>query len=79
MYIYNTNETIETFKRRFVRLFDLLKNKKKILFVYTTEADIYNEMNNRYYDNYNQLSKIVVYIIVMLIKFNYLFAILIFL
>lgn len=57
------NETVETFKRRFVRLFDLLKDKKKILFVYTSEADVYNEMNNRYNDNYNQLSKIVEYII----------------
>jgi hypothetical protein len=56
------DETIEMFKRRFERLFYLLKNKKKILFVYTSEADIYNEMNNRYNDNYNQLSKLVEYI-----------------
>ncbi len=56
-------ETIETFKRRFIRLFNILQNKSKILFVYTSEADIYNEMNNRYNDNYNQLSKIVEYII----------------
>jgi Putative papain-like cysteine peptidase (DUF1796) len=59
----NYIKTIETFKRRFERLFNVLKNKKKILFVYTTEADIYNEMNNRYNDNFNQLSKIVEYII----------------
>jgi hypothetical protein len=57
------DETIETFKRRFTRLFDLLQHKKKILFVYTTEADMYNEMNNRYNDNYNQLTKLVEYII----------------
>ncbi len=57
------DETIETFNRRFKRLFEILENKKKILFVYTTEADIYNEMNNRYNDNYNELSKIVEYII----------------
>ena len=57
------DETIETFKRRFVRLFELLQNKRKILFVYTSEADVYNEMNNRYNDNYNQLLKIVEYII----------------
>jgi hypothetical protein len=57
------DETIETFKRRFARLFDLLQHKKKILFVYTTEADMYNEMNNRYNDNYNQLTKLVEYII----------------
>ena len=57
------DETIETFKRRFERLINVLKNKKKVLFVYTTEADIYNEMNNRYNDNFSQLSKIVDYII----------------
>ena len=57
------NETIEKFKRRFARLFDILQNKKKILFVYTSEADIYNEMNNRYNDNYSQLAKIVEYLI----------------
>jgi hypothetical protein len=57
------DETIETFKRRFARLFNVLQHKKKILFVYTSEADIYNEMNNRYNDNYNELSKFVEYII----------------
>jgi hypothetical protein len=57
------NKTIETFRRRFERLFNLLENKKKILFVYTSEADVYNEMNNRYNDNYNQLCKIVEYLI----------------
>jgi len=56
-------ETIETFKRRFDRLFNLLNNKNKILFVYTSEADVYNEMNNRYNDNYNDLCKIVEYLI----------------
>lgn len=59
----NYNETIEKFKRRFARLFYILQDKKKILFVYTSEADVYNEMNNRYNDNYNQLKKIVEYII----------------
>jgi len=57
------NETIETFKKRFERLFNLLENKKKILFVYTSEADVYNEMNNRYNNNYNELCKIVEYLI----------------
>ena len=59
------NETIEKFKRRFARLFDILQNKKKILFVYTSEADIYNDVyltntfkNSKlnltnYYDNIN--------------------------
>lgn len=46
-----------------MRLFDVLQNKKKILFVYTSEADIYNEQNNRYNDNYNSLNEIVKYII----------------
>jgi hypothetical protein len=59
----NYDETIITLKRRFERLFDILTSKSKILFVYTSEADVYNEMNNRYNDNYNQLSKIVEYII----------------
>jgi len=57
------DETIQTFKRRFARLFDILQHKKKILFVYTSEADMYNEMNNRYNDNYGELSKIIEYII----------------
>jgi hypothetical protein len=59
----NYNVTIETFRKRFERLFNILENKKKILFVYTSEADVYNEMNNRYNDNYNQLCKIVDYLI----------------
>jgi len=57
------DETINTFKRRFERLFNILQNKRKILFVYTSEGDIYNEMNNRYNDNYSELLKIVDYII----------------
>jgi len=55
-------ETIQTLQRRFNRLFDILKNKSKILFVYTSEADVYNEMGNRYNDNYNELCKIEQYI-----------------
>ena len=47
--------TVETFHRRFHRLFKLLKERKRILFVYTSEADIYNEMNSRYNDNYARL------------------------
>lgn len=49
--------TIDTFKRRFQRLFDILP-KSRILFVYTSEADIYNEMGNRYNDNYKDLCKL---------------------
>jgi len=58
----NYDKTIETFQRRFKRLFELLENKKKILFVYTSESDIYNEMNHRYNDNYSDLINIVDYI-----------------
>ena len=50
------------FKRRFARLFTALEEKKKILFVYTTEADVYNEMGNRYNDNYAELVNIRDYI-----------------
>lgn len=52
------DETIVTFKRRFQRLFNILINKKKILFIYSSEADIYNEKGNKYRDNYNELIKI---------------------
>ena len=58
----NYTETIQTFKRRFARLFTALEEKKKILFVYTTEADVYNEMGNRYNDNYAELVNIRDYI-----------------
>jgi len=54
--------TINTFQRRFQRLFDILYQKKKILFVYTSEADVYNEMGNRYNENYASLNAIVDYI-----------------
>jgi hypothetical protein len=55
--------TVETFKRRFDRLISFLQAKKKLLFVYTTEADVYNEMNNRYNDNYGDLLSLRDYII----------------
>ena len=51
-------ETIETFQRRFARLFEILESKKKILFVYTSEADVYNQLGNRYCDNYGILCEI---------------------
>ena len=54
--------TIETFRRRFERLFEILKSKKRVLFVYTSEADLYNEMGNRYSDNYGELIKLRDYI-----------------
>jgi phosphopentomutase len=58
-------ETISTFERRFQRLFDALENKKKILFVYTAESDIYNGYANKDNDttNYDDLLKIKDFII----------------
>ena len=55
-------KTAETFNRRFERLFNALENKKRILFVYTSEADVYNEQGNRYLDNYKELCLIVKYL-----------------
>jgi len=54
--------TIATLQRRFQRLYDALTSKKRILFVYTSEADVYNEMGNRYSDNYRDLCKLRDYI-----------------
>lgn len=63
---FDTNEkyeeTIQKFVRRFHRLFDLLDNKKRILFVYTGEGEIFNELGNRYNDNYTELCNIENYI-----------------
>ena len=67
------DETIETLKRRFERLFTLLKSNQRILFVYTSEADVYNEMSNRYHDNYKELGLIAEYI---QLKYNTSFTIL---
>ena len=55
--------TISKFKRRFERLLNLLTEKKKILFCYTSEADLYNEMGNRYNDNMADLIKLKDYLI----------------
>ena len=57
------DNTIIMFNRRFSRLDDVLKNNKNILFVYTSEADVYNEMNNRYNNNYNDIIELKDYII----------------
>jgi len=59
----NYDETILVFKRRFDRLLDALRSKKRILFVYSSEADVFNEMGNRYNRNYDTLLKIRKYII----------------
>jgi len=61
-FLNNYNIMVDTFNRRFSRLNGALKNKKRILFVYTSEADVYNEMNNRYNDNYYYLKQIKEYI-----------------
>lgn len=53
--------TIKTFRRRFDRLYEALK-KKKILFVYTSGGDIFNELDNRSHDNYNSLCKLAKFI-----------------
>jgi hypothetical protein len=60
--------TINEFKESFSSLFKLLEEKKRVLFVYTTEADVYNEFNCRYNDNYTDLKKLRDYIIE---KYNY--------
>lgn len=54
---FNLNEptTRETFQRRFNRLFDALANQKRVLFCYTSQADVWNELNSRYTDNYAAL------------------------
>ena len=40
----------------------ILQTQKRILFIYTSEADVYNENGNRYNDNYNELCNIQNYI-----------------
>lgn len=57
------DRTIQEFKDRFEGLFRLLREKKKILFVYTSEADMYNEFGCRYKDNYGDLLKLRDYLI----------------
>ncbi len=56
---YNVKEdyeqTVLKFKRRIKRLYNILNSSDKILLVYSTEADVYNEMNSRYNDNYQSL------------------------
>ena len=52
------DETVTTLKRRFERLFELFKTNKRVLFVYSSEADVYNEMGNRYNNNYGAICEI---------------------
>lgn len=50
--------TKETFNRRMKRFKDLLKSNESILFVYTSEADISNEMFSRDRDNFPDLIRL---------------------
>jgi hypothetical protein len=54
-FINKYDTVISTFNRRFDRLYTALKNNKKILFVYTSEADVYNELNNQHNNNYESI------------------------
>jgi hypothetical protein len=51
-------DTIAQFKRRFERLHSVINQNKRLLFIYSSEADIYNEMGNRYRSNYTDICKI---------------------
>jgi len=57
-FIGRRKEMMETFKRRFDRLYAALEAKKRILFVYTSEGDLYNELGNRWRDNYTVLCRL---------------------
>ena len=58
----NEPTTREAFQRRFNRLFDALANQKRILFCYTSQADVWNELNSRHTDNYVALVNIQEYL-----------------
>jgi hypothetical protein len=64
---FNVNElyeeTIATFNRRFDRLYSALESKKRILFCYTSERDLYNDADSRNKDNYLFLEQIRTYLI----------------
>lgn len=50
--------TVAKFKRRFERLYCALRGTGRVLFVYTSEADVYNEMGNRHRDNHADLQRL---------------------
>lgn len=59
------NEYLEmknTFQRRCKRLIDIFNKNKKIVLVYTALGDIYNELNLRYENNYDNLVKLYKYL-----------------
>ena len=45
---------VDTFQKRCKRLIDIFNSNKKIVLVYSSLGDIYNERNNRYKDNYTK-------------------------
>lgn len=50
-----TSDRVNTFQRRFTRLHETFESDLRILLMYTSEADVYNEMGSRYRDNYSDL------------------------
>lgn len=52
----NRKELEDKFNRRFNRFKDTLKNGEKILFLYTTEADIYNELGSLVHKDLNYIN-----------------------
>jgi hypothetical protein len=64
---------IETINRRIKRLYDLFQSDKKVLFIYTSEADIYNEMQSRTNEkqNYNDILEFRDYLLKTYPKLNF--------
>ena len=49
------SDRVNMFQGRFARLHETFKSDLRILLMYTSEADVYNEMGSRYRDNYADL------------------------
>ena len=63
------SNTVDMFTKRYKRLNEIFKQKKEtILFVYTEEGSIYNNLNKQYDNNYNDILEIRNYLIN---NFNY--------
>lgn len=56
------DDLVESFTRKFKRLQDTMKGKKKVCFLYTSESDVFNYQNSRYNDNYTDLIQLRDYI-----------------
>lgn len=69
----NNQMSIDTINRRIKRLYELLESSKKVLFVYTTEADVYNEMKSRDNEskNYENILKLRDYFLEKYPKFQF--------